>query len=91
MSTIHVEHRHTLPADEALRRAHEFIGQIADRIKADINWDGDTAAFKGTGFSGKAKIAPGLISLDVDLSMLLRPLKGKVEARIAETLEKRFT
>jgi putative polyhydroxyalkanoate system protein len=92
MSTIHLEHRHTLPSEEAVRRAHEVIGQLAERIKAEIRWEGDnTAVFKGSGFSGKAKLEPNQISLDVDLGMLLRPLKGKIEERIGQTLEKRFT
>ena len=91
MSTIHVEHRHTLGPDEARRRAEEVISEIGDRINADINWEGSTASFKGTGFSGKAHLSDSSIALDVDLSLILRPLKGKIEERIGRWLDKRFT
>ena len=91
MSTIHAEHKHTLSKEEARKRAEEYVGMIADKVHADIKWAGDTASFKGTGFSGTAKLADNLIVLDIDLSFLLRPLKGKIEERMVRAFQKRFT
>jgi putative polyhydroxyalkanoate system protein len=91
MSTIHAEHKHTLSKEEAHKRAEEYIQHIGDKIHADIKWAGDTATFKGTGFSGSAKLSDGLIVLDIDLSFVLRPLKGKIEERMVRAFSKRFS
>lgn len=91
MSTIHAEHRHTLSPEEAHKRVEEYIAHIAEKIKAEIKWSGDTATFKGTGFSGTARIGKDVIIMDIDLSLLLRPLKGTIEERMARTFQKRFT
>ena len=90
MSMIHVEHKHSLTMDDALTRARAVTEDIAQRVSATVTWSGTTATFKGTGFSGTAKVAENLIAVDVDLAMLLRPMKAKIEERIERSLEKRF-
>jgi putative polyhydroxyalkanoate system protein len=91
MATISVEHAHTLGQDEALKRAHEVIQEFGERLKAEIEWTGTNATFKGTGFTGTAQVLPQNIAISVDLSMLLRPLKGKIESRLEKALEERFS
>jgi putative polyhydroxyalkanoate system protein len=91
MSTISVSHQHTLGQEEAMKRTHEVMADIGNRLKVDVNWNGPTATFKGTGFSGNAKVLANMITLDLDLSLLLRPMKGKIESRIERALAEKFT
>jgi hypothetical protein len=56
-----------------------------------VDWNGKTAKFKGTGFSGEATVKDYLLVFDLDLSLMLRPLKSSIEERISRTLQKRFT
>jgi putative polyhydroxyalkanoate system protein len=90
MSTIHVDHQHSLSQEEALQRVRALVAELKDRVKADIQWNGSTATFKGTGFSGSAKVLDQRIALDLDLSLLLRPMKGKIEERIDRSLRQRL-
>ncbi len=91
MATIAVEHRHELGEEEALRRAHELIRQFGARLKADIQWDGANATFKGSGFSGGAQVSATRLVVTVDLSLVLRPLKGKIESGLEKAMRERFT
>jgi putative polyhydroxyalkanoate system protein len=91
MSLIHVDYKHSLSQEEAIRRANQLVGEMGHRVKADIHWNGPIATFKGTGFSGRAKLTDHLIALDLELGFLLRPLRGKIEERIERHLQTRFS
>jgi putative polyhydroxyalkanoate system protein len=91
MATINVSHNHTLGQDEAKRRIETLLSELGHKVKADINWSGPNASFKGTGFSGTAQVLDDKIHFELDLNMLLRPMKGKIEARVEKILSERFT
>jgi hypothetical protein len=58
------------------------------KVSADINYD-DTSkkiSASGKGFTMKVDFSPSDVNINIDLSFLLKPLKGK----IAETIEKQF-
>ena len=90
MSTIRVERRHSFSEPEALEKAKELVGQFAGRLNADVRWDGTRASFKGKGFSGSASVTADNVAVDVDLSLLLRPMKGSIEARLEQELNAKF-
>lgn len=91
MSSIHVEHKHSFTREEAMARAQKFVQDASDKMGFKVEWDGPNAKFKGTGFSGVATVKDYLLVFDLELSLMLRPLKGKIEERITRTLQKRFT
>lgn len=91
MPKIRVERQHTLGQDEALKRAHDIVRDLGERLKATIEWIGPDATFKGTGFTGSASVAADSIAVAVDLSLLLSPIKGKVETRLQKALEEKFS
>ena len=91
MATINVTHNHKLGQDEAKRRIETLLEELGDKVKADINWSGSNASFKGTGFSGTAQVLEDKINFALDLNMLLRPMKGKIESRVEKILNERFT
>ncbi len=88
MATFRVEHPHALGAAEAVRRVREVLDGLREKFgdKAEVVWDDTRATFRGKGFSGVAVIADDAVAVDVDLSLLLRPLKGRIEARLVEAL-----
>jgi putative polyhydroxyalkanoate system protein len=87
MATFRVEHRHALPAEEAVRRVKEVLEQRVGG-RAEVVWDGHNASFSGSGFSGSATIDEGFVSVDVDLSFLLRPMRGTIETKLTEALQR---
>lgn len=90
MATISVERNHGLAQQEALERAKKLVADFAGRLKADVTWNGNDATFKGTGFKGGAKVTDDRVAIDVDLGMLLRPMKSKIESRLKEELQTQF-
>lgn len=91
MATISVQHSHTLGRDEAIKRAEAMLQDFHDRLKVDVSWNGPTASFKGTGFSGTARVTDTQIAFDMDLGLLLRPMKSKIEGRVDKILREKFT
>ena len=90
MATISLVHNHTLSPEEALKRAQDLVKEVGNRLKAEISWNGPNATFKGSGFTGNAQLRPGAIALDVDLGLLLRPMKGKIESKLEQAIQERF-
>jgi putative polyhydroxyalkanoate system protein len=90
MATISVAKTHGLGQDEALRRAQELCRTLADRLKAEITWTSRGATFKGSGFTGTALVSGDKVTVDVDLGLMLRPLKNKITSRIEQQLDEKF-
>jgi hypothetical protein len=86
---------HHLTQEEAKRRVsgllpglrNEFTGMVSD---AQERWEGDVLrfAFKARGLSvtGSADVRPTEVSVDYNLPLLARPLKGQFESGIRERL-----
>lgn len=90
MSTISVERNHGLNEKEALERVKVIVAEFANKLKADVSWSGNRATFKGKGFKGDAQVTANNVSIDVDLGLLLRPMKGRIESRLEEELRSKF-
>lgn len=90
MATISVERNHGLTQEDALERVKEVVADFAGRLKAEVNWKGADASFKGKGFSGGAKVTDELVAIDVDLGLMLRPLKSKIASRLEDELRSKF-
>lgn len=90
MATISLAKKHTLGPDEALTRARKVFDDFGNRLNASVEWEGNNARFTGRGFSGTAKVNAETIEIDVDLAMLLRPAKGRVEEKISHALDQHF-
>ncbi len=90
MATITVEKTHALGQDEAIKRAQEVTKDLAIKLNAEITWTPTGATFKGTGFTGTAKVTNDRVAVDVDLSLMLRPLKSTIMAKIEQKLSEKF-
>ncbi len=73
-----------------MQRAQVFLSEFMTKVKTDIH-ETDDGNLQGYRVHGQAKVTDGVIALDVDLGLLLRPIKAKIEERIDRTLKKRFT
>ena len=92
MATIEIRKPHNLGRDAARAKAEEIANRLKEKLSLDWQWEGDSVLFEAKG--GKAKGAKGTlvvtaseITVNVDLPLLLRPLKGMVESKIREKLD----
>lgn len=89
MPKLAIEHRHNLTPDAVRERLNAMQAQLSSKYGFSGSWISDTeATVKGTGASGTIRCEPERVVVTVDLSFALTPVKGKVEQRIRQELER---
>ncbi len=93
MATIDIKRAHTLDLAEAKTRAAALATSMQEKLGIRWSWDGDTIKFDAP--SGAAKGATGTVKVDtsqvrveIDLPFLLRAVKGTIEGKVTEKLDK---
>ena len=91
MSTIDVRRSHTLPKEEAKKRAEQLATSMKQRFELEWRWDGDRILFDAPrgaarGTRGLVDIGDAEVRVQIDLPFLLRMLKGTVENKVNEKL-----
>ncbi len=93
MATIDIKRNHQLGLDVAKTKAEELANGMKDKLGIQWRWDGNNIRFDAP--SGAAKGAKGQVTVDasfirveIDLPLLLRPMKGMVEGKVTEKLDR---
>jgi putative polyhydroxyalkanoate system protein len=91
MSTIDITRAHSLPKEDAKKRAEDLARSLESKFTLKWHWDGDTIRFdapsgaaKGT--KGEVAVSDKDVRVQIDLPFLLKMLKGTVEAKVQEKL-----
>lgn len=91
MGKLQISQSHNCTAEEARQRIDKLNKDLGDKYGLTSKWASDTEAkVERTGAKGSIKVAPNQILVDLDLSFAMSPLKGTIEKRIKEELEKLF-
>ena len=95
MATISLEYPHGTERSDAATKTRSLLEAFkAERpeLVKTISWspDGMQGQAKGRGFSGSFDVTPSHVNIAIDLSLLLRPLKGRVESNLVERLKANF-
>lgn len=92
MATIDITRNHTLPIDDAKKKAEELAKGMADRFGIEWKWDGNTIRFdapsgaaKGT--KGEVSVSDKAVRVAIDLPFMLRVMKGTIEGKVKEKLD----
>ena len=84
MSEILVRRSHAL----GLAKARRIAQNMAERLRGDFGgsyaWKGDTLCFKRTGASGQVAVTPESVEIHVSVSLLLSPLRARIEREIVD-------
>ncbi len=93
MATIDIKRSHTLPIEEAKKRAEELARGMETKFDMVWQWDGDIIRFnapKGTakGTKGEVSVTTSEVRVQIDLPFMLRVMKGTIEQKVQEKLEK---
>ena len=87
MSLIHIRKKHTLGQDKARKTADELAKTLVSEYNAKCKWHKDDLKFTSKGVTGKMHVGKDIVDIQVDLGMMLRPFKGKIETSIKSQLE----
>ncbi len=89
MPKLNIEQAHTLPLDEVKKRLQDLADRLSAKYGIEARWVSDReASVKRTGVSGKITCSETKVTVFLDLSFVLTPLKDKVENRVREELRK---
>ena len=91
MATIHIQKEHHLDNKTVRKEVQNLAEKLSEDLSANYNWEGDRLLFKRSGASGHIDIGEGIIDVEIKLSMVLTPLKGKIEQTVNGYLEERLS
>jgi putative polyhydroxyalkanoate system protein len=91
MATIDVRRSHSLPKEEAKKRAEDLAKSMQQKLDLDWRWDGDRIVFEAPrgaakGTKGSVEVTASDVRVQIDLPFLMRVLKSTVEAKVNEKL-----
>ncbi len=89
MPKFTIERSHSLSVDEAKQRLQALSDKLASKYGLSSQWKSATEAeVKGTGATGKITCSADKVSVFIDLSFALTPLKGKIEEKVGRELDR---
>ncbi len=89
MPKLNIEQAHALPLDEVKKRLEDLANRLSAKYGIEARWVSDCeASVKRTGVTGKITCSETKVTVFLDLSFVLTPLKDRVENRVREELRK---
>jgi putative polyhydroxyalkanoate system protein len=91
MTDILRRRKYDCSLEEARKKVEKIYQDLQSKIKLTGSWAGNDFVLAGTGIkNGRIRLAEGEISVEVKLSLLGRPFRGKADAEIEKTLQREF-
>jgi putative polyhydroxyalkanoate system protein len=88
MAKLTIEQAHTLSLDEVKKRLQALADRLSQKYGVDARWVTDCEAHvKRTGVSGKITCSESKVTVALDLSFMLSPIKEKIETRVRQELQ----
>jgi putative polyhydroxyalkanoate system protein len=87
MADINIARKHTLGKEEAKKRANDMLDKMKDKVGIKGSWSGDT--FNVTDpVKGTFVVTDTEIKCELSLSFMMKAMKGMIEGKINESLDK---
>jgi putative polyhydroxyalkanoate system protein len=88
MAKLTIEQAHTLSLDDVKKRLQALADRLSQKYGIEARWVTDREAHvKRTGVSGKITCTESKVTVALDLSFVLSPVKDKIESRVRQELE----
>jgi len=84
---IVIRRRHDLGMARAKRLAQKLARRLQDQFGGTYTWTGNTLHFQRTGASGYATVMKDSVQIRVELGLLLRPLRARIDREIRAGLD----
>lgn len=88
MSAIDVRRSHSMDQEHAREAAESLAQDLSRKFDVQYEWDGDLLRFHRSGVKGHLDISPSELHVHLDLGMMLRPFKGRIEEEIHNELDR---
>lgn len=91
MATIKVKRQHQLEPQKARKTVEQLAKKLQKELEAEYHWEGSSLVFSRSGASGHIDVGDKEVQVEVKLSMLLGPLKGKIQKTIEDEIDQFLT
>lgn len=92
MATIEITRNHSKSVEELKKKIDEMAGTLDAKYAVRGRWEGDCMILQGSGLSrgvtGRIDVTSTQVRVEIDLPLLLRPMKGQVEGSIVRKLDR---
>ena len=95
MADISIRREHGMTVEDVKEATEKIVMAVKEEFPSlvkEIRWssDGFRADVTGSAFSGVFQLDGAVLAIDIKLSFLARPFKGRVEKKIHSRLEEYF-
>jgi putative polyhydroxyalkanoate system protein len=87
---IVIRRRHHLGLVNAKRLAEALARRLQNKLGGTFTWNGNELQFQRRGASGSATVTEDSVQIRVELGLLLRPLRGRIEREIRAGLDEQL-
>jgi putative polyhydroxyalkanoate system protein len=93
MASIRILRSHRLPLDVARARAEELARRIEHRLAVSWRWEGERMRLSAppgpaSGARGVVHVTPEQVQIEIDLPLVLRPMKSVLEGKLHDKLDR---
>lgn len=93
MATIDIRRNHTLGLEAAKEKAAGLADGMKEKLGLDWAWDGNNIKFNASsgmakGVTGKVTVEAESIRVEIDLPFLMRAMKGTIESKVNQNLDR---
>lgn len=87
MSVIDIHRAHSLDKAHAREAAESLAKDLSSQFDVNYQWEGDLLRFKRSGVKGQLDISESDLHIHLELGMMLRPFKSRIEKEIHSQLD----
>jgi putative polyhydroxyalkanoate system protein len=87
MSVIDIHRAHSLDKAHAREAAETLAKDLSSQFDVNYQWEGDLLRFKRSGVNGQLDISESDLHIHLELGMMLRPFKSRIEKEIHSQLD----
>lgn len=87
MSVIDIHRAHSLDKSHAREAAETLAKDLSRQFDVNYEWDGDLLRFKRSGVKGKLEISEQDLHIHLELGLMLRAFKSRIEQEIHSQLD----
>ncbi|MBW9259859.1 MAG: polyhydroxyalkanoic acid system family protein [Candidatus Thiodiazotropha sp. (ex. Lucinisca nassula)] len=82
MASIKLHYTHQLGYDTVHEKVEEIAQSLKEKLGAEYHWEDVKLIFTLTGANGWLLVGEEDLSIEIELGLVLKPLKGKIEHTI---------
>lgn len=91
MAQITMKRSHALGAEQARGQIERLAERMAERLGGAWRWQGERAICEARGAKACVFYDATSVSIEVDLPLMMRPMRGLLEAKIEEYFQRYFS